>query len=52
MTESLGRSSLKGEQRDQLETNHRENRATGKKYETEKRRHKHSPRKRRNGAPW
>jgi hypothetical protein len=34
--------------REQLERNHRENRATGKKGEADHRRHKHSPRKGRN----
>jgi hypothetical protein len=35
-----------------LDSNHRENRATGKEGETDHRRHKHSPRKGRNcGAP-
>jgi hypothetical protein len=34
----------------QLETNHHENRSTGVEDETDHRRHKHSPRKRRNGG--
>jgi hypothetical protein len=45
-----GRPALRREQREQLESNHRENRATGKEGETDHRRHKHSPRKRRNGC--
>jgi hypothetical protein len=35
---------------EQLESNHRENRATGKEGETKHRRHKHSPRDRSNGG--
>jgi hypothetical protein len=41
-----GRAPLGREQREQLERNHLENRFTGKKGETDHRRHKHSPRKR------
>jgi hypothetical protein len=46
----LGRAVLKREPREQLESNHSENRATGNKGETDHRRHKHCPRKRRNGG--
>lgn len=41
---------LTRKKRKQLETNHRENRATGKEGEGDHRRHKHIPRKRRNGG--
>jgi hypothetical protein len=47
---SLGLAALRKEQREQLESNHRENRATGKEVEADHIRHKHSPRKRRNGG--
>jgi hypothetical protein len=45
-----GRAALRREKQEQLETNHRENRATGKEGETDHRRHKHNPRRRRNGG--
>jgi hypothetical protein len=41
---------LRKEQREQLDSNHRENRAKGKECEADHRRHKHSPQKRRNGG--
>jgi hypothetical protein len=41
---------LRWEQLKQLESNHHENRTTGKEGETGHKRHKHSPRKRRNGS--
>jgi hypothetical protein len=43
----LGRAALRREQREPLEINHPENRATEEKGKTEHRRHKHSPQKRR-----
>jgi hypothetical protein len=46
------RAAFRREQRKQLESNHHENRATGKEGEADHRRHKHSLRERRNvGAP-
>jgi hypothetical protein len=45
-----GRVTLRREQREQLESNRSENRATGKEGEADHKRHKHSPRKRRNGG--
>jgi hypothetical protein len=41
---------LRREQREQLESNQRQNRATGKEDEADHRCHKHNPRKRRNGG--
>jgi hypothetical protein len=52
MKEPLETSGLKGEQRELLESNCCENRATGKEGETDHKRHKNSPQKRRNvGTP-
>jgi hypothetical protein len=45
-----GRAGLRREQRKPFETNHRQNRATGKEDEADYRHHNHSPRKRRNGG--
>jgi hypothetical protein len=44
-------SGLKEEQREPLESKHHENRATREKGETNRRRHKHSLRKRNGGTP-
>jgi hypothetical protein len=46
-----GRAALRGEQQEQLESNHRKNQATVKEVETDHRCHKHSPRKRNGGMP-
>jgi hypothetical protein len=45
-----GRAALRREQRKQLESNHRENRATERKGETDRRRHEYSLRKRKYGG--
>jgi hypothetical protein len=45
-----GRAAFGREQREQLESNHGENRAMGKEGEADHRRHKYSPRKRINGG--
>jgi hypothetical protein len=45
-----GRAALRREQREQLESNHSENRATGMEGEADHKRHKHSPQKRRTGS--
>jgi hypothetical protein len=47
-----GQVALRREKQEQLESNHSENPVTGKEGETDHRRHKHSPQKRRNdGMP-
>jgi hypothetical protein len=46
-----GRAALRRMQREQLESNHRESRATRKESEADHRSHKHSPRKRNGGTP-
>jgi hypothetical protein len=46
----LGKAALRREQTEQLDSNHRENRATKKEGEADHRRHKHSPRRRTNGG--
>jgi hypothetical protein len=50
LREKTGTRGLKEEAGEQLDRNHRENRASGQESETDHRRHKHSPRKRRNGG--
>jgi hypothetical protein len=45
-----GRKALRRKQREQLGSNHRDNRVTLEEGETDLRRHKHSPWKRRNGG--
>jgi hypothetical protein len=46
----LGRTALRREQREQLESEHQENPSHGEEGETDRRHHKHSPQKRRNGS--
>jgi hypothetical protein len=47
----LRQAALRREQWVQLESNHRESQATGKKVEADQRRHKHSPRERNGCTP-
>jgi hypothetical protein len=47
----LGCAALWREQQEHLESNHRQNRATGNEGEVAQSRHKHSPRKRNGGTP-